>query len=270
MPNLDPLIGLFVTDPILGYSLLAAAFLLVVTVTAGLARLDLAALVEPRVALACALCVAAAVLLRLLVYGDLSDLQPRPEPLLAGVERFPLVLVALAYGPTAGLAVAALYASFGAQELLPAAREGVLALELALVGWLAIYPSPREFRWAGPVNALIAYALAWSTAGLALSQWQTGDFASASFLARQIDAWPGILASAVLLLMIKPAAYGRLFPHSRIWRLDDDGHVVIRPLSAKRIERDRELPDPPSPQNLAPEAGGRRSRRRSRLRRVSE
>ncbi|MEX2534210.1 MAG: hypothetical protein WD273_01305 [Trueperaceae bacterium] len=238
MPDLEPLVALFVDDPILGYSLLAALFLALVSVTAGLSRLDLAALGEPQPALMCALCVAAAVLLRFLIYGDLS-VTPGPQPLLAGLEHFPLVLAALAYGPTPGLVVAALYASFGAQGALPAAREGVLALELALVGWLAIYPSPREHRWAGPLNAVLAYALAWATAGLALSQWQFGALGPEGPLARHAGAWPGVLASAVVLLAVSPGAYRRFFPQSRIFDAVDDGRTVIEPLPDERTERRR-------------------------------
>jgi hypothetical protein len=241
MPNLDPLIGLFVGDPILGYSLLAALFLAAVSVTAGLARLDLAALGNPRPALACALCVAAAVGLRLLVYGDLATDPGEVAPPMAGIERFPLVLAALAYGPTPGLVVAALYASFGAQGALPAAREAVLALELALAGWLAIFPSPRENRWAGPLNAVIAYALAWITGGLAVTQWQFGYVDASSLLARNPASWSGVLASAFLLLMFTPRTYRLLFPQSNIFGGNGDERVVIEPLRAERRERNREL-----------------------------
>jgi hypothetical protein len=262
MPNLEPLIGLFVGDPILGYSLLAALFLAVVSVTAGLARLDLAALANPRPALACALCVAAAVLLRLLVYGDLTIAAGRAEPPLAGVERFPLLLAALAYGPTPGLVVAALYASFGSQGALPTAHQAVLGLELALAGWLAIYPSPRDHRWAGPVNGLIAYALAWTTAGLALAQWQSGDLSAANLLARHSGAWPGILASAVLLLAVSPSGYARFFPHSRIFEESVEERVVIEPLTDQRRERRREMGRLVLPEDSR--GAGRRRRGRAR------
>lgn len=239
MPDLEPLVSLFVENPILGYSLLAALFLALVSVTAGLARLDLAALGNPRPALICALCVAAAVLLRLLIYGDLRELPSGSMPLMAGLEHFPLVLAALAYGPTPGLVVAALYANFGAQGDLPLARQGVLALELALVGWLAIYPSPREHRWAGPVNAVLGYTLAWATAGLALTQWRFGGLGMEALLEQHVGAWPGVLSSALLLLLVPPAAYRRLFPQSQIFEEAVEAPVVIEPIHDDRGERIR-------------------------------
>ena len=239
MPDLEPLVSFFMEDPILGYSLLAALFLALVSVTAGLARLDLAALGNPRPALICALCVATAILLRLLIYGDLTELPPQTTPPLAGLERFPLVLAALAYGPTPGLVVAALYATFGAQGELPLARQGVLALELALVGWLAIYPSPREHRWAGPLNAVVGYALAWATAGLALTQWRFGGLGAEELLAQHGGAWTGVLASAFLLLLISPDAYRWLFPQSQIFEIAEEEPAVIEPIQDDRGERIR-------------------------------
>ena len=239
MPDLQPLVSLFTENPILGYSLLAALFLALVSVTAGLARLDLAALGNPRPALMCALCVAAAVLLRLLIYGDLQEAPMQGAPLLAGLEHLPLLLAALAYGPTPGLVVAALYANFGAQGELPLARQGVLALELALVGWLAIYPSPREHRWAGPLNAILGYTLAWATAGLALAQWQFGGMGLEALLQQHTGTWPGVLAAAFLLLLIQPRAYGWLFPQSRIYLTPEEAPVVIEPITDDRGERIR-------------------------------
>ena len=261
MPDLQPLVSLFTDDPILGYSLLAALFLVLVSVTAGLARLDLAALGNPRPALMCALCVASAVLFRFLIYGDLQDVAVETAPMLAGLERFPLVLAALAYGPTPGLVVAALYATFGAQGELPLARQGVLALELALVGWLAIYPSPREHRWAGSVNALLGYTLAWATAGLAVTQWQHGNLGVEALFAQNTGAWTGVLASSFLLLLIRPGAYRWLFPQSRIFETAEEAPVVIEPIPDDRGERVRtdlthfELP---------PATTSRRRRRSSR------
>lgn len=239
MPDLEPLVSLFSEDPILGYSLLAALFLALVSVTAGLARLDLAALGNPRPAMICALCVATAILLRLLIYGDLGELPSQAAPPLAGLERFPLVLAALAYGPAPGLVVAALYGTFGAQGDLPLARQGVLALELALVGWLAIYPSPREHRWAGPLNSVLAYTLAWATAGLALTQWHVGGLGVDSLLAQHTAVWPGVLASAFLLLLVSPDTYRRLFPQSNIFETDEEQPVVIEPIPDDRTERIR-------------------------------
>lgn len=262
--DLQPLRDFFAADPVLAYSLVAALFLLIVSLTAGLARLDLAALANPRAALICAVCVAAAVALRLLLYGG----QPavgQDAPMLAGLERFPLVLAALAYGPVPGVIVAMLYASFGAQGNVPAAREAVLALELSLVGWLAIYPSPREHRWAGPVNSLIAFGLAWISAGLAFSQWQGGDVTAANLLERNAAPWVGILGSAAILGLFGPGAYRRLFPHSRItlFESEEEG-VLIAPLRRRREKRDRRLRETQLPGILEEERKGSPRRRVSK------
>lgn len=261
MPDLEPLRDFFAADPVLAYSLVAALFLLIVSVTAGLARLDLAALANPRAALVCALCVAGAVVLRLLLYGGQPSLG-QDAPLLAGIERFPLVLAALAYGPVPGVIVAMLYASFGTQGNVPAAREAVLALELSLVGWLAIYPSPREHRWAGPVNSLLAFGLAWISAGLAFNQWQGGDITAANLIEQNAAPWLGVVASAGLLALIGPGAYRGLFPHSRISLVEsEDQGVLITPLRRKRGKRDRSLRETQLPGLLDEERpGGRRSR----------
>lgn len=260
MPDLQPLVSLFVEDPILGYSLLAALFLALVSITAGLARLDLAALGNPRPALMCALCVAAAVLLRLLIYGDLQESPVDAAPMMAGLEHLPLLLAALAYGPTPGLVVAALYANFGAQGELPLARQGVLALELTLVGWLAIYPSPREHRWAGPLNVILGHTLAWATAGLALAQWQFGGLGTRALLEQHSGNWTGVIASALLLLLIRPAAYRWLFPQSRIYETAEESPVVIEPITDDRGERIRT----DLTQFDLPPAKSARRRRRSR------
>jgi len=92
----------------------------------------------------------------------------------------------------------------------------VFALELAVLGWLAIYPSPRTGRWAGPFDVLLAYALAWGTGGLALLEARTGAVTPASLWAQQRPALLGVGLSALVLVLVPPSAYRRAFPHSRI------------------------------------------------------
>ena len=135
---------------------------------------------------------------------------------LPGLARFPLYLVTLAYGPSIGVVTAALFAGFEASSLLPGWPEAILALELAVLGWLAIYPSPRQHRLAGPFNALLAFALAWGTGGLALLEARAGDVTAAGLWQLVRNDVPGVVASAVLLALIPPSAYRTLFPASRI------------------------------------------------------
>ena len=136
--------------------------------------------------------------------------------MLPGLARFPLYLVTLAYGPSIGVVTAALFAGFEASSLLPGWPEAILALELAVLGWLAIYPSPRQHRLAGPFNALLAFALAWGTGGLALLEARAGDVTAAGLWQLVRNDVPGVVASAVLLALIPPSAYRTLFPASRI------------------------------------------------------
>lgn len=256
MFELGDLLKLFSQDPILGYSLLAALFLLLVSLTAGLTRLDFLALSHPTPLLACLACLVLAVLLRWLQgvtpLGEGSGLLAS----LAGVERFPLTLAALAYGPTVALALAALYAiSAPTQPAL--ALSAVLALELALAGWLAIYPSPRQFRWAGPFNALLAYALVWATGGLALAAWQVGDVRWQNLLTLHPGDWSAALAASLLLFMFPPAAYRRAFPHSRIVEEEPDEDVVITPLVGTRERPPRVLDSAAAPGELWRKRGRR-------------
>src|SRR5690606_31936617 len=133
------------------YSLAAATLLACVSLSSGLARGDALALSNPRILVRVLGAVALAFVLRVLAEG-VAPAGPTGEEvgplatILPGLHRFPLYLVALAYGPATGLLTGALFAAFASSTLLPGAPEAVLALELAVLGWLAIYPSPRSTR----------------------------------------------------------------------------------------------------------------------------
>lgn len=203
-------------DPVMFYSLASAVLLAVVSWYSGLSRLDVVALLNPRNLLRVVGCVALAFVLRAL--SETTTLPPGSlaATLLAGLHRLPLYVVALAYGPSAGLLAAGLFSAFASSTLLPGLDEAVLALELVVLGWLAIYPSPRTTRWAGPVNAALAYVLAWGTAGIAVMTAR-GIFVDLGTLAVQhAAAWPGVAVSCLLLAVIGPGAYHRAFPGSRI------------------------------------------------------
>lgn len=204
-------------DPVFAYALLAALLLAVVSLLTGLARRDVAVLVRPRILLR----VLGAVLLTFLLSLAAAQLGASLGAsswtrLITGLERFPLAVVALAYGPGVGVAVAALVAGLQANGAPPSWHQAVVALELAVLGWLAIYPSPRSSRWAGPFNAVLAYLLAWGTAGVALLEAEDHAVTVAALWAQQQPLLPGVLLSAALLALLPPSAYERAFPRSRI------------------------------------------------------
>lgn len=209
------------SDPILLYSLAAAALLVCVSLSSGLGRGDALALNNPRNLVRVLGAIALAFVLRALAEGAVASWPNGEAPgplaaLLPGLHRLPLYLVALAYGPTTGLLSGALFAAFASSTLLPGAPEAVLALELAVLGWLAIYPSPRTTRWAGPLNAGLAYVLAWGTAGVALLASSGSPITLETVVADHRLLLPGLAASLLLLPLFGPAAYRTAFPHSRI------------------------------------------------------
>ncbi len=204
-------------DPVLAYCLLAAGLLAVVAVATGLLRRDAAVLLRPRLLLrvmgaivvAFGLWMLGALLQRSLGAGPASDT-------VSGLARFPLYLVTLAYGPLVGLVTGGLFAGLQAGGWLPGWNAAMLALELAVLGWLAIYPSPRRDRWAGPFDAVLAYGLAWGTGGLALLEARHGTVTAAGLWSQHQHALLGVAASVALLALVPPAAYRTAFPGSRI------------------------------------------------------
>ncbi len=201
-------------DPLLVYSLAAAALLAFVSLVSGLGRLDLAALLRPLVLLR--LCAAVGVAFALVATSELLLTDPGQRGLLQGAARFPLYLMALAYGPTVGLAAGALFAAATAVGPFPGWREAILCLELVVLGWLAIYPSPRSARWAGPLGAALAHLFAAGTAGVAFLAWRDGDVTLAALLAEQRAELPGLLVAWLLLALASPRLYATAFPGSRI------------------------------------------------------
>src|SRR5690606_18378845 len=209
IPAMWPELG---DDPLLLYSLAAALLLAAVSLVSGLGRLDLAVLWRPRLLLLFGAAVAAAFVLVVVAEGA----GPTLHGVLVGAARFPLYLMALAYGPTVGLLAGVLFAAATAAGPLPGWSEAILGLELLVLGWLAIYPSPRAARWSGPVDALVAHLLAAGTAGVAFLTWRDGGATLAASVAEQRALAPGLFVAWVLLALVGPAAYRRAFPHSRI------------------------------------------------------
>lgn len=206
-------------DPRIVYSLAAAVLLALVSLLSGWGRLDLAALFRPANLLR--LCAGALLAFGLVALADSAPVRSLPDDgltagLLNGLARLPLYVLALAYGPTIGLVAGALFAAATAIGPYPDWTEGILMLELTILGWLAISPSPRRHRWAGSLGAVLAYVLALGTAGLAFHVWRTGQLDLATLLAEQSLALPGLVAAWFLLAAVGPSVYQRYFPGSRI------------------------------------------------------
>ncbi len=206
----------FGEDPVLFYSACAALILALVSLGTGLARGDLLVLARPRVALRVLVAVAIGFVLEAAALR-LATVAPSWLATAAdGLAAVPVLALALAYGPSVGLLAGLIFAAAVAPAPFPGPREALLALELTILGWLAIYPSPRTTRWAGPLDALVAGALTWATAGTAWLAF-TGQPIRLDVIMDTSEALSvGHLVALVALLALGPAAYERLFPGSRI------------------------------------------------------
>lgn len=216
MPDVQALSEVVANDPFLFYALLATSVLAAASLLSGWLRGDVLAAVRPQGLFRISVAVVTAFILVWLGYSA-GGAETVIGNLLIGLSRFPLYVIALAYGPSAGLLAAGLFAAFATTGLLPGWSEAVLALELVVLGWFALEPSPRRHRWAGPLNAAVAYLLAWATGGSALLQAASGDGMSlGAHLAYHLPGLPGVILSMALLALVSPDLYERFFPTSRI------------------------------------------------------
>ena len=201
-------------DPLLVYSLAAAALLAFVSLVSAVGRLDFAALLRPRalVALCCAVLLAFAGV----ALAELALTDPELEGLALGAARFPLYVVALAFGPTVGLAAGALFAAATAVGPFPGWSEAILCLELLVLGWLAIYPSPRAVRWAGPLDALLAHVFTAGTAGVAFLAWRDGSVSLAALLAGRKTQIKGVLRDQSLIAGVGNAYSDEILHRARL------------------------------------------------------
>lgn len=189
-------------DPLLAYSLAAAAVLAVASLLSGWVRGDTRALTRPTPWIAIALAALAA--LALTIANERVDALTAGTWPMAGLRRLPLYLVALGYGPTAGIVAALLFAGIERVQGPVPAAEWVLVLEMGVVGWLAIAPSPRRSRLAAPFGVVAGWTLAMGTAGLAaLASVHRPLPPTAWFEAMRADL-PGVLAAALLLALPSP------------------------------------------------------------------
>lgn len=228
-------------DPVSLTTVSAAIFLALVAIVTGAARRDFAALGHPSVVLQLVAAVVVGFAIALANDALAGALRPEPDAAwwLAGLRRLPLYLVAAAYGPSVGVAAALLFVGFEAGavgvDALLGPHAALLTLELAILGWLAIYPSPFVARWAAPLHAVLAYALAWGTGGLALLVAREGAVTPAGLTAQHAGTVGGVVVTAVLLATIAPARFRAAFPRSRI-APDVAPGPVARPASAPRSE----------------------------------
>ncbi len=230
VPPVDPLFWQrLADDPILFYSACAALILALVSLGTGLARGDVLVLFRPRGALS----VLAAVALGFALVVASERLAAAGAPasaaasaagwnagwaaeVVAAAAPLPLLVVTLAFGPSVGLVSGVLFAAATARGAFPGVAEALFALELTVLGWLAIYPSPRAARWAGPLDAAFAHALTWSTAGVAWLTFRDGGVTVAA-LAEASGTRPlSLIVVTACLLLVGPRWYDAAFPRSRI------------------------------------------------------
>jgi len=230
-------------DPLLAYSVAAALVLLTAAFAAGINRLDFIAVFHPHGLLA----VVSAVLTSLVLMVFIAWLEQSTAQLpwlwlealpessfpLVGAWRLPLYIVALAYGPSAGLASGALITAFSASTGLPSWPEGLLTFELVIVGWLAIAPNPRNHPWAGTFNILLAHLLTLITMGLALLRWQQRPLTLLAMWQLSGEISGGVLLSALIAAYITPIFYARVFARSHIaTRPEHTPRMPLPPLTA--------------------------------------
>ncbi len=216
---------LFQRDPFFVYTLLAALFLGIVSLVTGWLRLDFLAVFQPKGLFHIAVAVILAIVLSLLSQTSLAPFTANAATgdssltlsVLRGLSRLPLYVIALAYGPTAGLLAAGLFAAFATTSGVLGWAEAVLALELVVLGWFAIAPSPFKLVWAGPMNVILAYFLTWATGGSAFLQHQTGQamLLNTHWTYHQ-SLLLGLGLSVLMLFFLRPQVYQRFFAASRI------------------------------------------------------
>ncbi|MBS3934374.1 MAG: hypothetical protein KGZ35_08450 [Truepera sp.] len=210
LEELTGAVQLLQRDPVLGYSLLASLLLAAVSLSSGLARLDFVVLAKASVLLRMAFLVGLAAALRHL--GETAD-NLLWQGAITGAWHLPLYLLALGYGPSVGLAAAGLMAVIA----VPSGwGEALLAHQLLILGWLAIYPSPRHYRWAGPLNVALAYGLTWITGGVAMTYVTTGAVQLSFFWTGQQVELIGLALAMAALLLFGPNFYQSFFAASRL------------------------------------------------------
>jgi len=211
------LLGALTADPLAAYPALAALLLASVAIASGLLRGDVLALARP----APVAWILAALGAAWLVQGLSASAPTAWAETLAAAALAPLAVVAVAYGPTPALVALALTHAWIGVPPYPSAAAGpagahFLALELALLGWLAIAPSPRRYPLLAGTYLLVAHAFTWATAGLAWLVVTHGDLSLAAATATHGLRFGGVAATAVVLALVPPSWWRRAFPGSAL------------------------------------------------------
>jgi hypothetical protein len=205
-------LGTLLSDPLATYPALAALLLAAVALATGVLRGDAVALTR------------SVPVLWLFGLGGITYLAVAALPLLpaaaaeplAGLVRLPVYLYALAYGAIPGVILAALLAAFVPVPHVHPWGPAVLGLEVLVIGWLAVWPSPRVHRACGPIYALLGYALAWATLGISAQSISDGPFTLEAMQDLHGSVPWGVAIAALMLSLVSPAAYQRAFPDSRL------------------------------------------------------
>lgn len=201
-------------EPFLSYTLLASILLFAVSFVSGLRRLDVISAFSPKGLFHITIAALTALTIYLLAQNYISLSSFDSKAISLGLSRLPLYIIALAYGPSAGLLVGALFLALGNLLSFP---ELILLLELTVLGWFAISPSPRNFFWAGPLNILFAYLITWAAAGSAYLEWQSKLGADLhAHIALHTGLGLGASIALLFAFFLPPVIYRYIFDESHI------------------------------------------------------
>ena len=243
------LLDALLVDPLALYPALAALLLASVSLASGLLRGDVLALARPLPAAWVVLAVAGCWGLQ----RALTNLAPAGWEVAPTVALAPLALIALAYGPTPALVALALAAAWVG---LPEAQQGadgdarlwLQGLELVVLGWLAIAPSPRRWPLVAGAYLLLAHVLTWATAGIAWVVVVSSDLTLETMRDQHGFGFVGLAVFGLLLASLPPSWWRSLFPGSSIMP-----PVPTRaPATARHVAREATAPGAEPAAGLAP------------------